>query len=197
MHGASFRPRILAGYALRALSWHDLRSVRSFLHARSAFPASFRGFRHARSAIPVSGMHGARFPPRPVAGYALCVFPHEHEHARRDIPAKSSGAICAPCIPPLARACTERHSGCAFWLDIRSVHCPGTICVPCVLFCMHGARFLPVFADSGTHGARFPPRSVAGYALCVFSRQLEHARGAMPALTLRERRATHGNGRKL
>ena len=54
MHGASFRPRILAGYALRALSWHDLRSVRSFLHARSAFPASFRGFRHARSAIPAT-----------------------------------------------------------------------------------------------------------------------------------------------
>jgi len=100
MHGASFRPRILAGYALRALSWHDLRSVRSFLHARSAFPASFRGFRHARSVILASGMHGARFPPRPVAEYAPRAFSIPREHARSVFLAITCDAICAPCIPP-------------------------------------------------------------------------------------------------
>ena len=75
LHGALFLPQPVAEIALRASRWHDLRSVRSRLHARSAFPAGFRGIRHARSAFPATSMHAARFSPRPVAEYALRAFP--------------------------------------------------------------------------------------------------------------------------
>jgi len=105
MHGAQFTPSGVAGNALRASCWRDMRSVRSFLHAQSAYPGVFQGFQHARSAFPGTGMHVALFLPAVLAGYALRAFcwresmtadPRLNAHGA--FLASGSGGIRAPCI---------------------------------------------------------------------------------------------------
>ncbi len=86
MHVAYIPPFLAAENALRACPCPNMRSVRSLLHARSAYPGAFRRFRNARSAIPASGMHAAYIPPSQVARNALCAFSLMHKHTHSAFP---------------------------------------------------------------------------------------------------------------